>query len=128
MWLHISLPFWTSFPFRSPQCSNRGPCAIYTVSYLSYTWYQFVVVQSLSYSIATPCTAAHQAPLSSTVSLSLLKLISLESVMLSNHLILCCPLLLLPSIFPSIRVFSNELAVHNRWPNIGVQLQHQSFQ
>ena len=47
---------------------------------------------------------------------SLLKLMSIESVMLSNHLILCCPLLLLPSIFPSIRVFSNELALHIRWP------------
>ena len=48
---------------------------------------------------------------------SLLKFMSVESVMLSNHLILCCPLLLLPSVFPSIRVFSNELALHTRWPN-----------
>ena len=62
-----------------------------------------------------PWTAA-QAPLSSAVSLSLLKFMSPESVMPSNHLILCCPLLLLPSIFPSIRVFSNELALHVRWP------------
>ena len=53
----------------------------------------------------TPWTAAHQAPLSSTVSQSLLKFVSIESVMLSNHLILCHPLLLLPSIFPSIKVF-----------------------
>ena len=57
-----------------------------------------------------------QASLSFTISQSLLKLISIESVMPSNHLILCCPLLLLPSIFPSIRVFSNELALHIRWP------------
>ena len=54
--------------------------------------------------------------LSFTVYQSLLKLVSIESVMPSNHLILCCPLLLLPSIFPSIRVFSNELAPHIRWP------------
>ena len=58
---------------------------------------------------ATPWTAAHQAPLSSTISWSLLKPMSIESVMLSNHLILCCPLLLLPSIFPSISVFSSDM-------------------
>ena len=65
---------------------------------------------------ATPWTAAHQASLSITNSWSLLKLMSIESVMPSNHLILCRPLLLLPSIFPSIRVFSNESALHIRWP------------
>jgi len=64
----------------------------------------------------TPCAAAHQASLSITNSQSLLKLMSIESVMPSNHLILCCPLLLLPSIFPSIRVFSNESVLHIRWP------------
>ena len=71
----------------------------------------------------TPGTAAHQASLSFTVSQSLLKLMSIELVMPSNHLILCHPLLLLPSIFPSFRVFpmnqlslSNELALHTRWP------------
>ena len=58
---------------------------------------------------------AHQAPLSSTISQSLLKIMSIESVMLSNHLLLCRPLLLLPSIFPSIRVFSNQV-LHVRWP------------
>ena len=63
----------------------------------------------------TPWTAAHQAPLSSTISQSLLKFISIESVMLSNHLILCGPLLLLSSIFPSIRVFSNESVLRIRW-------------
>ena len=61
-------------------------------------------------------TATCQASLSFTISQSLLKLMSIESVMPSNHLILCRPLLLLPSIFPSIRVFSNELALHIRWP------------
>ena len=64
----------------------------------------------------TPWTSAHQASLSFAVSQSLLKFISIELVMLSNHLILCHPFLLLPSIFPGIRVFSNELAIHIRWP------------
>ena len=70
------------------------------------------VVQSLSRVrlFVTPWTAARQASLSITNSRSSLKLKSIESVMPSNHLILCCPLLLLPSIFPSIRVFSNESA------------------
>ena len=65
---------------------------------------------------ATPQTTARQASLSITNSQSLLKLMSLESVMPSNHLILCHPLLLLPSIFPSIRVFSNESVLRTRWP------------
>ena len=65
---------------------------------------------------ATPWTAAHQASLSITSSQSLFKLMSIESVMLSNHLILCRPLLLLPSVFPSIRVFSNESVLCLRWP------------
>ena len=64
----------------------------------------------------TPCTAARQACLSFTISQSLLKPMSIESVMPSNHLILCHPLLLLPSMFPSIRVFSNESALCIRWP------------
>ena len=64
----------------------------------------------------TPWTTAYQAPLSFTISWSLFKFMSTESVMLSNHLILCRPLLLLPSIFPSFKVFSNELALCIRWP------------
>ena len=64
----------------------------------------------------TPRTAACQASLSSTISLSLLKLMSIESVMPSNHLVLCRPLLLLPSIFPSIRAIYNESALRIRWP------------
>ena len=74
-------------------------------------------------SVAQPCptlckpwAAAHQASLFITNSQSLLKLMSIESVMPSNHLILCHPLLLPPSIFPSIRVFSNESVLHIRWP------------
>ena len=61
-------------------------------------------------------TEACQGSLSFTVSWSLLKLMSIESIVPSNHLILCCPLLLLPSIFPSIRVFSNESVCHIKWP------------
>ena len=64
----------------------------------------------------TPWTAAHQASLSFTVSRSLLRFKSVESVMLSNHLILCHPFLLWPSIFPSIKVFSNESTLCLRWP------------
>ena len=64
----------------------------------------------------TLCTAAHQSSLSITKSQSLLKLMFIESVMPSNHLILCRPLLLLPSIFPNIRVFSNESVLYIRWP------------
>ena len=76
-----------------------------------------VVVQSLNcvQLFATPWTAAHQAPLSFTVSQNSLKFLSIELMMPSNHLILCRPLLL-PSIFPSIRVFSNESAICIRWP------------
>ena len=75
-------------------------------------------VQSLSrvWLFATPWITARQASLSTTNSQSLPKPMSIESVMPSNHLILCHPLLLLPSIFPSIRVFSNESALHIRWP------------
>ena len=75
-------------------------------------------VQSLSHVqlFATPWTAARQASLSFTISQSLLKLMSIELVMPFNHLVLWCPLLLLPSIFPSIRVFSNESVLHIRWP------------
>ena len=75
-------------------------------------------VQSLSYVqlFVTPWTAARQVSLSFTISQSLLKLMSIELMMPSNHLILCFLLLLLPSIFPSIRVFSNESVLHIRWP------------
>ena len=75
-------------------------------------------VQSLScvQLFATPWTAARQASLSITNSQSLPRLLSIESVMPSNHLILCRPILLLPSIFPSVGVFSNESALHVRWP------------
>ena len=83
-------------------------------------WYKVIIsqsVQSLSWVqlFATPWSAACQASLSITNSQSLLKLMFIQSVMPSNHLILCCPLLLSPSIFPSIRVFSNESVLCIRW-------------
>ena len=85
-------------------------------------WRSFVaiVAQLLSHVqlFATPWTAACQASLSFTVSWSLLSFMPIESVMLSNHLILCCPSLLLPSIFPSIRVFSNESTLRIRWQKV----------
>ena len=77
-----------------------------------------VVVQSLScvWLFATPWTAACQASLSFTISRSLLKLMSIKSMILSNHLVLCHPLLFLPSIFPNIRVFLKESGLHIMWP------------
>ena len=88
------------------------------VKYLTIMWF-VVVVQSLScvWLLVIPWTAAHQASLSFTVSWSLLKLMSLESMMPSKHFILYHLFLLLPSVFPSIRVFSNESALRIRWPN-----------
>ena len=106
-----------------PSVLSQWPWAgslIYTVGIIIKD--QFSSVQSLSrvWHFATPWTTACQASLSITNSLSLLKLMSVESVMPSNHLILCRPLLLPPSIFPSIRVFSNESVLRIRWPSIGV--------
>ena len=92
------------WPTKDTKCENR---------------YFFVLVVQLLSPVrlfVTLWTAAHQASLSFTISWSLLKLICIESVMPSNHLILCRPLLLLPSIFPSIRVFSSESVLHIRWP------------
>ena len=88
------------------------------------------VVQSLSHAwlSVTPGTAASQASRSFTISRSLLKLLSIESVMPSNHLTLCCPLLLLPLIFPSIRAFSNESILCITWPMTGlISLQSQGL-
>ena len=90
---------------------------------------QYVVVWLFSHVqlFVTPWTAACKASLSFTISRGMLKLMSTESVMPSNHLLLCHPLLLLPSIFPSIRVFSNGLALFIRWPKLELQLQYQSL-
>ena len=86
---------WSGLPFPSPKHKSE-----------KWKWSRSVV----------PWTTACQASLSITNSWSLLKLLSIESVMIFNHLILCCPLLLPPSIFPSIRAFSNESVLHIRWP------------
>ena len=95
---------------------NRDP--VYYLGTESGCLFPLVAVQSLSRVtlFLTPWTAAHQASLSFTISQSLLKLMFIELVMSPNHLILCCPLLLLPSIFPSIRVFSNQSILGIRWP------------
>ena len=96
---------------------NTHHVGLYAALQIHCSLFQFSSVQSLSRVrlFATPWTAAHQASLSITNSGSLFKLMSIESVMSSNHLILRHPLLLLPSIFPSIRVFSNESVLHIRW-------------
>ena len=88
------------------------------------------IVQSLNLVqlFVTPWTEACEASLSFTISKSLLKLMSTESVMPSSHLILCHPLLFLPSVFPSIRVFPNESALPIRWPKCLLDLQYQSLQ
>ena len=102
------------------ECVHRCVCVCictYTYTHIYISSVQFLSRVRL---FATPRTAARQASPSITNSQSLLKLMSIESVMPSNHLILCCPLLLRPSIFPSIRVFSNESALRIRGQNIGV--------
>ena len=111
-----------------PQCPghqgapSKAPGRVTVQAALAVVYFSckkfFSSVQSLSrvQLFATPWTAAHQSSLSITNSQSLLKLMSIESVMQFNHLILCRPLLLPPSIFPSIRVFSNELALCIRCP------------
>ena len=115
LWEHIEyslreITFWTikqNFVSFSVNFSNS----------INLFCFQFGSVQSLSHVwlFVNPRTEACQASLSIANSWSLLKLMSIESVMPSNHLILCHLLLLLPSIFPSIRVFSNESVLHNRW-------------
>ena len=113
---------WSQFIFESysqTQFWNQSShisCHLTKVRYS--TFHQFNSVQSLSsvWLLATPWTAAHQASLSITNSRSLLKLMSIELVMPSNHLILCRPLFLPPSIFSIIRVFSNESALYIKWP------------
>ena len=95
-------------------CSNRAT----SIAHLSSGCSKLSSIQSLGHVwlFATPWTAAHQASLSITNSWSLLKLMSIELVMPSNYLTLCCPLLLLPLIFPRIRVFSSESVLCMRWP------------
>ena len=107
--------------WMGPQLEVGGLCSGHQDKDLEVSLGYFSAVQSLSHVslFATPWTTARQASLSISNSQSLLKLMSIESVIPSNHLILCHPLLLLPSIFPSIRVFSNESALPIRWPMYG---------
>ena len=90
----------------------------YLLSFFFFISYLLWLFSHLSrvWLFTTPWAVAHQAPLSSTIFQNLLKFMFIESVMLSNYLSLCVPLLLSPSIFPSIRVFSSESALHIRWP------------
>ena len=108
IWQDIHLFTWKLVASPHPKSAALDGC-----------WLQYTAVHSLSYIwlFVTPWPAARQASLSITNSRSLLKLMSFESGMPPNHLILCRPLLLLPSIFPSIRVFSNESVLHIRWPS-----------
>ena len=117
--------FIRNYQFFSPKELFKSYYCFWHVVLFSYLIFvnlvsiiQYQSVQSLSHVqlFVIPWTAACQASPSITNSWSLLKLMSIESVMPSNHLILCCPLLFLPSIFPSIRVFSSESVLHNRWP------------
>ena len=102
--------------------TQRLPCFVWSLKLFFFLHWANIkilaVVQSLSpvQLFVTPWTAGRQPSLSFTISRSLLKFISIESAMPSSHLILCCPLLFLPSVFLSIRVFSNELALCIRWP------------
>ena len=106
---------WSLFLAHLAQCRAHGRCSV------NICWMNLMNggggVQSLSHGqlFATPWTASHQASLSFMISWSLLKLMSIDLAMPSDHLILCCPLLL-PSIFPSIKMFSNESALRIRWP------------
>ena len=132
---HVYYYMWNRSPVQVP-CMRQGALGQYTGwpwgtrcrgmwrgvqdggHMYTHNWFMFSSVHSLSHVwlFVTPWIAARQASLSITNSRSLLKLMFIESVMPSSHLFLCCPLLLLPPIPPSIRVFSNESAFHIRWP------------
>ena len=118
MCTHVADPLCSTVETNTMLESNYTP--IHFLKYNEYLIlkYIFSSVQSLSHVqlFATPWTAAHQVSLSITSSQSLLKLMSIELVIPSDHLILCCSLLLLPSVFPSIRVFSSESVLRIRWP------------
>ena len=109
---NILIVKWLQIFWKLQKYYIEVPCIFHPTSPKS------VVVQSPNcvQLFMTPWSSACRVPLSSTISKSLLKFMSVELVMLSNHLVLCCPLLPLPSIFPCIRVFSNDLALHIRQP------------
>ena len=138
IWLYVSIQslsfknfvFFTYTPRNRINESYSGSIFIFLRN-LQIIFLSGCTVHSLSrvWLFVTPWTAAQQATLSIANSQSLLKLLPIELVMPSNHLIFCHPLLLLPSIFPRIRLFSSELIFHIRWLKIStIQLQHQSFQ
>ena len=115
----LTVTSWPAYRFLRRQVRSFGtPVSLRTFHSLLWFTQPKALVHSLSHVwlFATPWTAARQASLSITNSQSLLKLMSIESVMPSHHLILCHSLFLLPSIFPSIGVFSNELVLCIRWP------------
>ena len=116
--LHARILEWVAFPFSRGSSQPILLLILGVRSIVSFRLVQFSSVQSISRVrlFVTPWTAAHQAFLYITNSRSSPRPMSIESMMPSNHLILCCPLPLLPSIFPSISVFSNESALHTRWP------------
>ena len=103
------------FKLVLPKDSNLEPIMTWKTS-ISYSWKCYFQYTQSCLALWEPMTVALQASLPFANSQSLLKLMSIEMVMPSNHLILCCPLLLLPSIFPSIRVFSSESTIHIGWP------------
>ena len=119
--------YWSGLPFPSPgdlPMLGTEPASLHC-RWILYHWATgkpnsptVVVVYLLSHVwlFVTTWIIARQSPLSSTISWSFLRFMSMESMMLSNHFILCCPFLLLPSIFPRIRVFSSESALGSRWP------------
>ena len=107
---------WAWGEVKWPTLMSSGLVRKAVIKLLDYLLSQSVQSLSCVWLFVTPWTTARQASLSITNSWSLPKLVSIESVMPSNRLILCCPLLFLPSIFPSIRVFSNESALAIRWP------------
>ena len=107
---------WAWGEVKWPTLMSSGLIRKAVIKLLDYLVSQSVQSLSCVWLFVTPWTTARQASLSITNSWSLPKLVSIESVMPSNRLILCCPLLFLPSIFPSIRVFSNESALAIRWP------------
>ena len=116
--------------FRNLHLTNSQVMCMQVICGPHLEEHYLAVAQSLSCVrlFATPWTAAHQASLSFTISQSLLKLISIESVMPPNHLILCCSLLLWPSIFPSIRSFPTVSSSHQVGKLLEFKLHHQSFQ
>ena len=109
---NISLSNTSLFPSLLSSGNHHSILCCYSLSTLFFVFQLFSCVQLF----VTPWSVAHQVSLPFTISQSLLKHMSIESLMPFNHLIHCHPLLLLPSIFPTIRVFFNELALHIRWP------------